>query len=110
MDIGEVRFALLVGVALLGRLLMFLWRKQPLSGEIAKRSTYFEAMFDCDLCLGVWTYFLLFLLFKIKLIEQVNIAVLNEFLSACVLSFIMWLVGYGWQTAFGSIIITPRSD
>jgi hypothetical protein len=94
--------------ALLGRLLMFLWIKQPLSGWLGKRYKVLGQLFGCGLCLGVWTYWILAFLLKIRLIDTMPLV--GEFLLGCVTSFLVWVFEAGWNTLFRNYILGADDD
>jgi hypothetical protein len=97
-----VTFLSWLGLALIGRLLMFLWHKQPLSGWLGSKSKHIYNLFECDLCLGVWAYSILAIIFNLKLVET-GIPILGEFMLGCVTAFIGHLVRIGWQTQYSVI-------
>lgn len=85
---------------------MFLWNRQPLSKAIGAKWRYFKELFECPLCLGVWTYWALALLLRINIIEVARyIPALSEFLTGTITAFIMWLVWLGWNQAFQAIFV-----
>lgn len=73
---------------------------------LARKAPYFKRgilmnLFDCELCLGVWVYSLLSLVFGLYLPNSmVYIPVLSEFISGAVLSVTMWLLTDGWNSKF----------
>jgi len=87
-----------------GLLLMFVWRKFPLSSKIGKKWSFFRDLFECNLCLGVWFYWGLALLLKIRLIDT-NIPLVGEFLLGTVTSFLVWVFVMGWNSRFTTIQI-----
>ena len=108
MVIGEVEsFLLLIA---LGYLLMWLFKKQPLSLSGARlldkiiKQNYFEELLNCYLCLGVWTFSLLSWLFKFTIIT-VGIPILDVLITGSVTSFVGYLLFRGWESSFTNIII-----
>lgn len=87
-----------------GILLIFLWRRFPLSAKIGKRWPILQELFDCNLCLGVWFYWILALLLKIRLIDT-NIPILGEFLLGTLTSFLAWVFVMGWNSLFRTMLI-----
>lgn len=83
---------------------MFLWRRFPLSGKIGRRWPILKELFECNLCLGVWFYWGLALLLKIRLIDT-NIPILGEFLLGAVTSFLAWVFVIGWDALFKNLLI-----
>lgn len=104
MDSGSISLIDWLVFALLGRLLMFLWIKQPFSGWLGKKIVVLGKLFSCGLCLGVWMYWILALLLKIRLID--TIPILGEFLLGCVTSFVVWVFEAGWNSVFGNYLIS----
>ena len=97
-----------IAYALVGKLLLFLWHKAPYQKwftGLPKVGKFFGELFECDLCLGVWVYFLLDFLFHINLLEVALLPVLLEFLTGCLTSFIVWIFTAGWNTLFRNIVI-----
>lgn len=92
---------------LVGRLLMFVWRKSPYSRWWVFKSDFFQQLFECDLCLGVITYLILSILVRYTFfMDQIGyIPVLSELITACSASFAMWLFVKGWNDEFRELII-----
>lgn len=103
MDARTLTFLDAIILGILGRLLMFLWLKQPVSQWIASKIPVIKAMFDCDLCLGTWTYWLLAILFNKTLFEGFNIPILSAFFVGVFMTFIAYLVRIGWEVRFTEI-------
>lgn len=110
MDSGEGVISHLILYTGIGWLLLFLWKKQPLSLALAKRSAYLEAMFACDLCTGVWLYFFLALAMRINLLDWFYLPGLSEFLTGCGVSFLRWLMRLGWDAMFRTILISGSEE
>lgn len=115
MDFGQVSFpyARLLILLLVGGLFILLVRKHPFSKWLYEQAPignfwrhFFRDMISCNLCLGVWIYFILEFLFKVNLIEFVYVPVISEFVNGAMISFIMWLLIAGWNTLFGTIEIS----
>ena len=102
-----VNFFLLLG---LGYLLMWLFKKQPLSYGIARwldkklQIHSFVDLLDCYLCLGVWSFSVLSWLFKFTIIS-IGIPILEFVVTGCVMSFIGYLIFRGWESSFMNIVI-----
>jgi hypothetical protein len=102
-----------IAFALLGRLLMFLWLKQPLSKWLGRKNWIFRELFDCSLCLGVWTYWIMSFLFRINNIEIIKFAgipVVDDLFTGALTSFIFWVFETGWKVLFTSTVIAPDED
>ena len=94
----------------LGYLLMWLFKKQPLSYGVARlldkklHTTSFVDLLDCYLCLGVWSFSLLSWMFKFTIIS-LRIPILEFVVTGCVMSFIGYLIFRGWESSFTKIVI-----
>lgn len=87
--------------AALGKLLIYLFQKFPLTLSLSKRSEFLKQLFECDLCLGVWIYFFLALLFGTdKFYDWTYVPVITEFVIGAVTSFVMYLISIGWKSEF----------
>jgi len=87
--------------ALVGRLLIYLWQKFPLSSYLSKKWKLLEQLFECDLCLGVWAYTILAFLFGVNIFEGwFYVVIISEFLTGAITSFLVHLVRIGWDTRF----------
>jgi len=86
--------------ALLGKLLIFLFQKSKFS-KIGKG--FLKELFECDLCIGVWIYFGLALLF----VDPTNIFsyIVTSFLTGAVTSFLVWVFSAGWNEKFSILEI-----
>lgn len=104
--------------AAIGKLLIFLWQQFPLSGWLADKWKPLQKLFGCDLCFGVWVYWLLALFFPsvnlfICYMSQwasdmflyVLMYIFTAFLTGAVTSFIVHLFSLGWNTKFQKIVI-----
>jgi hypothetical protein len=84
----------------IGKLLMYLFRKFPLSA-LMRKNKYTEQLLNCDLCLGVWTYFFLALILKFRW-SEIPYPVLSEFFVGCMTSFISFVFSAGWSSLYQS--------
>ena len=102
--------------ALLGKLLIFLFQKSRFS-NIGKG--FLKELFECDLCIGVWIYFGLAILFG----DHVNIFtyildyynldyyqifigfIVTAFFTGAVTSFLVWVFSAGWNEKFSVLEI-----
>ena len=95
----------------LGKLLIFIGQKfpfykLPIIGRLFDEGKFLEQLFACDLCLGVWVYFLLALLMKMNIVyELTSIEVLSQFLTGAIASFLVHIFSLGWHTKFSVIIV-----
>ena len=105
-------FIQILVLAGIGKLAMFLWKKAPYQGYIARLprvGKFFKELFACELCLGVWIYWLLGFIWQMNFMG-VTLPVLSEFLDGIVISFIVWVFSAGWQTLFQNFVITGSDD
>jgi hypothetical protein len=64
---------------------------------------YLEKLFGCDLCLGVWVYFALALIFDLNLFfldYNIVVKIITMFLTGIISAFIMHLITLGWNEKF----------
>ena len=100
----------LIIYGLLGRLVVWLWQISPYQrvidfiGNTTIRG-YLQELFDCDLCSGVWAYFILALIMKINMYESFYVPIVSEILTGASMSFIAHLIALGWKEKFSTIII-----
>ena len=101
----------IIGFLLVGRLVIFVLQKFPFRkvifiGRLFEEGKFLEQLFACDLCLGLWTYFLLALLMKMNIVyELTSIEVLSQFLTGAIASFLVHIFSLGWHTKFSVIIV-----
>jgi len=95
----------------LGKLLIYLAQNFPFQkisviGKLWKPNKFLGELFACDLCLGVWIYFLSALLLKVNLFEELgNMPIVFEFFTGATMSFIMHLLTIGWRDKFSTFQI-----
>lgn len=89
----------------LGKLLVFIlqkfpFTKLPLIGKLFE-GEFLKNLFSCDLCLGVWVYWILAILLRVNILDTFEyIPVFSEFCTAVFMSFVVWLISEGWNTKF----------
>ena len=66
---------------------------------------FFEKLFECDLCLGVWIYGILALGTGINVEVLPYAMLLSELITGCVSSFLMHLLTLGWKAKFEVVVI-----
>jgi hypothetical protein len=92
--------------ALLGRLTIYLAQSFPfqklyLIGRLWNEERFLGKLFACDLCLGVWVYWILALLLKVNVFDEFGyIPILFEFFTGVAMSFIVHLIHLGWNSKF----------
>jgi len=85
-----------VFIAGVGRVLIYLVQNFANSLELPN---FFKKLFECDLCLGFWTYFSLVTFFNIN-IGNLYIPLVSEVLTAGFLSYVVHLVVIGFKVKF----------
>lgn len=104
--------------AAIGKLLIFLWQQFPLSAYLGSKWKPLQKLFGCDLCFGVWVYWVLALFFPtanifICYVDQwlssvflsTLMYVFTALLTGAVTSFIVHLFSLGWNMKFQRIVI-----
>jgi hypothetical protein len=87
-----------------GKLLIYLIQKSPYIKYINWR--FLTELSECSLCLGVWVYFGLSILYKYVWFDELRyIPIFSEFLTGATASFIMWLLSEGWNSKFREYVI-----
>ena len=84
-----------------GKLLIYLIMRFPLIQKV--KTEFFRELFGCDLCLGVWVYLALGFLFECDILDVVGIShvvFVSEFITACVVSFVVHMFSLGWKAQF----------
>lgn len=84
----------------LGKLVMFIARKSPYFRlKLPVLGDFLKALFDCELCLGVWVYGIVAIIFDLNIFE-IQIPLISQVLTGMVMSFVMWLITDGWNAKF----------
>lgn len=97
--------------ALAGKLLIYLAQKFPFAklpfvGKLFCGDGFMAQLFSCDLCLGVWVYFLLSALSGIRILDEIIVVpIVSEFMTGAITSFITHLISLGWNTKFQVLYI-----
>jgi len=88
------------GFAAIGKLLIYLFQQFPLTRNF--KIKFFAKLFDCDLCLGVWIYFVLSVFFHFVVMSDVfgYIPLVSEVVTAAITTFVVHLISLGWRTKF----------
>jgi hypothetical protein len=92
-------------VALSGRLVMLLFDTSPLSGWLKSLHPVMDKILSCGLCLGFWTYLLMYLFLDINGIIFIQNKIFCAIISAALTSFIVWMFEAGWKAKYTNIII-----
>lgn len=92
-----------IALGCMGKLIMWLWEMFPIR---PRGIPFFDKLFTCHLCMGVWVYtFLSFVFGMIALDWFPYIPVFSEFLTGAILSFIVHLVSSGWNSEYRDLIV-----
>lgn len=84
-----------------GKLLMYLWSITPYAEWIGKKSKFFEKLFTCHLCLGVWIFSFLAWAMQVNVLDKfIYIPVVSEIITGGVTSFLVFLMSEGWNARF----------
>lgn len=92
--------------ALVGRLFIWLWQIFPLSEKIGNKNPTLAKLFGCDLCLGVWIYFILAMIMRENLFYFIpnpfgaTWIMIEYFMTGAVTAFLVHLIGIGWNEKF----------
>ena len=90
-------------LCLVGKLAMYLWTISPYAEWMSAKWVFFEKLFSCHLCLGVWVYPLLAWAFQVNVLDGFfYIPVLSEMITGGVTSFLVFLASEGWNARFRS--------
>jgi hypothetical protein len=85
-----------------GRVLIYL--VQTLPPVQSMKNEYFYKLFNCDLCLGVWLYFVLTVPLQVEITTQfagVYVPLISEIITAAISSTLVHYVALGWKTKHG---------
>jgi len=92
--------------ALVGKLLIYLIQQFPLTDKISAKHPTLEKLFACDLCLGVWVYWAVAVIFRQNLFSSIPSPfgatwyMIEYFMTGAITSFIMHLITLGWNSKF----------
>jgi len=89
--------------AIIGRILIYILQKFPLTFWIAKKWDFLNDLVHCDLCLGVWVYWGLALILGVNITNRVPI--IEELIIGAVTSFVVWVFMEGMSSKFGTIYL-----
>ena len=92
---------------IIGRVCIFLLQKFPLNKLLPRffsEGKFLHDLFECDLCLGVWVYWILAYPFKMNILnEYFYVPVLSELLTGGSISLLVHLIRLGWEAKFSVI-------
>lgn len=89
----------------LGKVVIFLGMKFP--RPVWGTNEFIDKLFSCDLCLGVWIYSILAVIFNIDAISEYvgYVPVLNPILTGMFTAFVVHLFSLGWSERFSIITL-----
>ena len=90
--------------AAIGKLLLYLAQKFPLTNYIAGKWKVLEQLVNCDLCFGFWVYLVLSVFYRIDILVP-HVAVLSEIILASATTFLVHLISIGWSEKFNIVVI-----
>lgn len=91
-----------------GKILLFFMRKFPPIRAVMSKWELSQKLFDCDLCLGFWVFLFLSPWFDID-VKQINNKVLRWIVTACLSSFLSYLISVGWEQEYGTVVIEDHA-
>lgn len=96
-----------------GRITIFVLQKASHSYLSLMKSErlrgFLTELFGCDLCLGVWVYFLLAWFLNVNVLyEYVYVPVLSWIITGIITSFLVWLIMTGIATRFQIVWVNPK--
>ena len=97
-----VEFAIYASV---GRILIYIIRKFPLTFWVVRKWDYLNDLVNCDLCLGVWVYWGLALIVGANVINTHYVPIISELITGAVTSFLVWVFVDGMIDKFGTIYL-----
>jgi hypothetical protein len=98
---SDVQLILLI---LVGKTCIYTIQKFPLVQKI--KMPFLNRLFSCPLCLGVWVYFFLAVLFRVALFKSVfYFPVVSELVTGAIVSLAVHLFSIGFQEVFGTLVI-----
>lgn len=96
--------------AAIGRLIIFLLQKFPFQklpwiGNWWKEGHFLEELFSCDLCLGVWVYSILSVIYRYNIVPYFYIPVFSWVVTGMMTSFIVHVFTNGWKALYNVTVI-----
>ncbi len=97
--------------AAIGKLIIYIVQTFPLDtvlviGKLFREDRFFGKLWLCDLCLGVWVYFALALMFEVNVLPR-YFPYVTEMIMGMMTSLLVHLISLGWSAKFKEIIIEP---
>jgi len=92
-----------------GRICIFFLQRFPfqklwLIGTWFQKGGFLHDLFECDLCLGVWTYWVLAFFFKLNLLQDVfYVPGLSELITGGITAFLVHVFRLGFEAKFSVI-------
>ena len=97
--------------AAIGKLIIYIIQAFPLDtvlviGKLFREDRFLGKLWLCDLCLGVWVYFALALMFQVNVMPM-YFPYVTEMIMGMMTSLLVHLISLGWSAKFKEIIIEP---
>jgi hypothetical protein len=97
--------------AAIGKLIIYMVQifpldTMPLIGRWFYGGRFVGKLWACDLCLGVWIYFFLALIYEVNILP-VYFPIVTEMIMGMMTSLLVHLISLGWSAKFKEIIIEP---
>lgn len=89
-------------LALVGKILIYLWQQFPLPKALEKFKTI-EKLHLCDLCAGVHIYALMSWVMGVYVFSYVP--VVSEYITGGVVSFLVHIFSIGFREKFGNVLV-----
>ena len=97
--------------ASIGKLIIYIIQTFPLDtvlgiGKLFREERFLGKLWSCDLCLGVWVYFALALMFEVNVLPA-YFPIVTPMIMGMMTSLLVHLISLGWSAKFKEIIIEP---
>jgi hypothetical protein len=101
--------ALLVWVfyLVIGKIIIHIWLQFHLP-KFLQKSEWFSKLHECDLCSGVWIYFILSAVMGIGLLEVTgfgNYPLIDSIITGIVTSWVVHIFSLGWKAKYSITVI-----
>jgi len=92
--------------AAIGKLTIYIIQTFPLDTvfSVFREERFLGKLWSCDLCLGVWVYFFLALIFRVNIFPA-YFPIVTEMIMGMMTSLLVHLISLGWSAKFKEIII-----
>lgn len=94
---------------LIGTLIIWTIQQFPLTHYLSSKWVLLEKLFNCRFCLGVWVFWILAILFDMNLLDGTfYVPIFSHLVTGVCMSFIMYLIGMGWNARFQILVIGDK--